>query len=73
MTDVWRCRSGLDAWALTLTFGSGGLNLDVTGMSVLGVTGMSVVPEPSTWAMLSTGFLGLGWLGLRGRRRSLVA
>jgi len=26
------------------------------------------VPEPSTWAMMLLGFLGLGWLGYRRAR-----
>jgi hypothetical protein len=31
------------------------------------------VPEPSTWAMMLIGFAGLGYMGLRSRRRVMVA
>lgn len=31
------------------------------------------VPEPSTWAMMLLGFVGLGYAGLRNRRRSAIS
>jgi probable HAF family extracellular repeat protein len=37
------------------------------------LTPLPVAPEPSTWAMMLLGFLGLGGLGLKGRRRAAGA
>jgi hypothetical protein len=34
------------------------------------VTGFSTIPEPSTWAMMMLGFVGLGFAGFRASRRN---
>jgi hypothetical protein len=34
---------------------------------------LTMVPEPSTWALLLVGFAGLGYLGLRGGRKGRLA
>jgi hypothetical protein len=36
-------------------------------------SGTSVVPEPSTWAMMALGFAGLAFAGCRARRTPAVA
>jgi hypothetical protein len=64
------------AWAVS---GSGDLGpgtyfVEVTGTSNVGTLGVggsvitSNVPEPSTWAMMTLGFIGLGYVAFRQRK-----
>ncbi len=61
------------AWATALTgiLGPGTYYVEITGtnnVTTLGVGGSvitSTVPEPSTWAMMALGFIGLGYAAFR--------
>jgi PEP-CTERM motif len=52
-------------------FSIGGDNLNLYASTVTLVAGQlaAAVPEPSTWAMMILGFLGLGWLAYRRKNR----
>ena len=66
--DIWTCGGGV---RLKEVIDPTSLDLFVArGSAVFGPAGSSPIPEPSTWAMLALGFLGLGGLGLSKRKRA---
>jgi hypothetical protein len=68
VVDVWNCGGGV---RLKEVIDPTSLDLFVAhGSSALGGPGSSPIPEPSTWAMMLLGLLGLGGLGLRKRGRA---
>ncbi len=73
-------QSGANVFGFQVASG-GGLNFTAAGPSVtvrgLGASkfspaGILSTPEPSTWAMMLLGFVGLGFAGYRSTRRSAV-
>jgi len=66
----WGFSNPPDSYDVGATAGSALLltPVDLTAMNVIGYN-LAAVPEPSTWALLASGFLGLGGLALGRRKR----
>ena len=89
IADSWTCGTAVFNEVIDQSTGWIALDVTVSNLALPGVTvsalgidppaslyGLEVnkaVPEPSTWALIATGFLGFGGLGIRRRKRSVAA
>jgi PEP-CTERM motif len=62
----------LSGGGLNWTAAGSGVTLRGLGASKFSPAGILSTPEPSTWAMMLLGFVGLGFAGYRSTRRSAI-